>query len=282
MTEAPSPIPTLPLPGGNGRMPKLGLGTWPLNCAECRRAVESALALGYRHIDTAEMYGNEAEIGAALAASGLPRDSLFVTTKVWHDHLSPPAAIRAACQASLERLRLDAADLYMVHWPSLDMDLHAVLGAMARLQEDGLARAIGVCNFPPGLLQRALASGAPIACVQVEHHVYLSQERLLAQTRPAGIPLVSYSPTAKAQGESDPVLQRIARKHGRTPTEVALAWLLEQDAVAAIPKASSEAHQRSNLEAVSLRLDDDDRAGIAALPKNRRLVNPGFAVGWDT
>src|SRR4051794_31309890 len=165
MTEAPA-IPTLPLPGGSGQMPKLGLGTWPLSGAECRRAIESALALGYRHIDTAEMYGNEADIGAALAGSGLPRDSLFVTTKVWHDHLAPPA-IRAACEASLERLRLDAADLYMVHWPSLDMDLDAVLGAMTRLKEDGLARAIGVCNFPPGLLRRALASGAPMACVQV-------------------------------------------------------------------------------------------------------------------
>jgi 2,5-diketo-D-gluconate reductase B len=281
MTEAP-PIPTLPLPGGNVRMPKLGLGTWPLSGAECRRAIESALALGYRHIDTAEMYGNEADIGAALAASGLPRDALFVATKVWHDHLAPPAAIRAACEASLARLRLDAADLYLVHWPSADMDLDAVLGAMTRLKEDGLARAIGVCNFPPGLLRRALATGAPIACVQVEHHVYLSQERLLALTRPAGIPLTSYSPTAKAAGERDPVLQRVARKHGRTPTEVALAWLLEQDGVAAIPKASGEANQRANLRAVSLRLDDEDRAAIAALPKNRRLVNPGFALGWDT
>src|SRR3712207_4556837 len=111
------PIPTLPLPGNSGRMPKLGLGTWPMRGTGCQRAIESALALGYRHIDTAEMYGNEADVGAVLAASGLPRDELFVTTKVWHDHLTPPA-IRAACEASLARLRLASADLYLVHWPS--------------------------------------------------------------------------------------------------------------------------------------------------------------------
>ena len=262
------------------RMPGLGLGTWPMRGAECQAAVESALALGYRHIDTAEMYGNEADIGAALAGSGLPRDALFVTTKVWHDHLTPPG-IRAACEASLARLRLDAADLYLVHWPNPAMDLDAVLGAMTRLKEDGLARAVGVCNFPPGLLRRAFDTGAPIACVQVEHHAYLSQERLLALTRPAGVPLVSYSPTAKGAGEKDPVLQRIARKHGRTPTQVALAWLLGQDGVAAIPKAAGEANQRANLDAVSLRLDAEDRAAIAALPKNRRLVNPGFVADWD-
>jgi 2,5-diketo-D-gluconate reductase B len=226
------------------------------------------------------MYGNEADIGATVAASALSRDALFVTTKVWHDHLTP-SGIRAACEASLARLRLDYADLYLVHWPNPAMDLDAVLGAMARLKEDGLARAVGVSNFPPGLLRRALGTGAPIACVQVEYHAYLSQERLLALTRPAGVPLTAYSPTAKGAGEKDPVLQGVARKHGRTPTQVALAWLLEQDGVAAIPKAAGEANQRANLEAASLRLDAEDRAAIAALPKNRRLVDPGIVYDWD-
>ena len=231
------PVPILRLPGNDGLMPKLGLGTWPLRGAECRRAIASALALGYRHI-------------------------------------------RAACEASLSKLRLDHADLYHVHWPSPDMDLHAVLGAMARLKEDGLARAIGVCNFPPGLLKRALAAGAPISCVQVEHHIYLSQERLLAVARPAGVPLVSYSPTAKAAGEEDPVLRGIARKHGCTPTQAALAWLLGMEGVAAIPKAAGEGNQRANLEAASIKLDEEDRKAIAALPKDRRLVDPGFAPDW--
>ena len=142
-------------------------------------------------------------------------------------------------------------------------------------------RAIGVCNFPPGLLRRALGTEAPIACVQVEHHVYLSQERLLALTRPAGVAMTAYSPVAKGAGEKDPVLQGIARKHGRTPTQVALAWLLEQDGVAAIPKAAGGANQRANLEAMSLRLGAEDRAAIAALPKSRRLVDPGLVADWD-
>ena len=279
MTDTPS-IPTLSLPHDGARMPKLGLGTWPMRGAECRRAIESALALGYRHIDTAEMYGNEGDVGAALGASGLPRDALFVTTKVWHDHLTP-SGIRAACEASLSRLHLDHADLYLVHWPNPAMDLDAVLGAMARLKEEGIARAIGVSNFPPGLFRRALGTGAPIACLQVEYHAFLSQDRLLALTRPAGVALTAYSPTAKGAGEKDPALQRIARKHGRAPTQAALAWLLEQDAVAAIPKASGEAHQRANLEAASLRLDDEDRAAIAGLPKDRRLVDPGIVSDWD-
>ncbi len=279
MAGSAPPIPALSLPGG-GEMPKLGLGTWPMRGVECRRAVASALALGYRHVDTAEMYGNESDVGAALSASGLPRGEVFVTTKVWHDKLTP-SGIRAACEASLARLRLDRADLYLVHWPSPDMDLGAVLGAMARLKEDGLARAIGVSNFPPGLLRRALDTGAPIACVQVEYHAFLSQDRLLALTRPAGVALTAYSPTAKGAGEKDPVLQGIARKHGRTPTQVALAWLLGQDGVAAIPKAAGEANQRANLEAAALRLDDEDRAAIAALPKNRRLVDPGIVSDWE-
>jgi 2,5-diketo-D-gluconate reductase B len=161
------------------------------------------------------------------------------------------------------------------------MDLDAVLGAMARLKEDGLARAVGVSNFPPGLLRRALATGAPIACVQVEYHAFLSQDRLLALARPAGVALTAYSPIAKGAGEKDPVLQGIARKHGRTPTQVALAWLLGQDGVAAIPKAAGEANQRANLEAATLRLDDEDRAAIAGLPKDRRLVDPGIVSDWD-
>jgi 2,5-diketo-D-gluconate reductase B len=281
MTAQPKP-PAFPLPHAAGvAIPRLGLGTWPMRGAECRRAVESALALGYRHFDTAEMYGNEAEIGTALAASGLPRGEVFVATKVWPDHLTP-AGIRAACEASLKRLRLDHADLYLIHWPSPAMDLAACLGALQQLKEDGLARATGVCNFPPGLLRRALETDAgAVSCLQVEHHVYLSQARLLEITRPRGIPLVSYAPTAKGATEADPVIRQIAAKHGCTPTQAALAWLLGQDLVAAIPKAAGEDHQRANLAALTLRLDDEDHAAIAALPKTRRMVDPGFAPDWN-
>jgi 2,5-diketo-D-gluconate reductase B len=263
------------------RMPRLGFGTWPLRGAACQAAVESALSLGYRHIDTAEMYGNEAAVGAAIRASGLPRGEVYLTTKVWNDKPRGDQ-IRRAFEASLQRLALPHADLLLIHWPSPQLDLPDALRALARLREEGLARAVGVANFPPGLLRRAVEAGiAPIACLQVEHHVYLSQRRLLEYTRRQDIVLTSYTPLAKGEVARDPVITRIAAKHGATPGQVALAWLLAMPGVAAIPKAASPARQRENLAALDLRLDEADLAALAALPKNRRMVDPGFVPDWD-
>lgn len=262
------------------RIPRIGLGTWALRGAEAQRAVESAIALGYRHIDTAAMYGNEEAVGAGIAASGLPRSDIFLTTKVWWTDLAPDA-LRASAEASLQRLGTPYADLVLIHWPAPGMDLPASLGALAMLQADGLARAVGVSNFPPGLLRRALDLGiAPIAALQVECHVYLWQEPLAALCRRHGLALTAYSPIAKARVNDDPVLQGIAAKHGATPVRVALAWLLAQDNLVAIPKSGRPEGQRDNLAAAALRLDAADLAAIAALPKDRRLVNPDFAPDW--
>ena len=262
-------------------MPRLGLGTWPMQGAACQAAVESALALGYRHLDTAEMYGNEAEIGATIRAAGVPRAELFLVSKAWWDRRTGEA-IRRACEASLQRLGQPCLDLYLIHWPSQELDLPGALRALARIREEGLARHVGVANFPLGLLRRAVESGlAPIACVQVEHHVLLSQQPLLDYARPRGIALTSYSPLAKGALQGQPAIGRIARKHGATPAQVALAWLLGMEGVAAIPKSASPARQRENLEALRLVLDAEDRAALAALPKDRRMVNPGFAPDWD-
>ncbi len=262
------------------RIPRIGLGTWALRGAEAQRAVESAIALGYRHIDTAAMYGNEDAVGAGIAACGLPRSDIFLTTKVWWTELAPDA-LRASAEASLKRLGTSYADLILIHWPAKGMDLAASLGALAKLQADGLARAVGVSNFPPGLLKRALDLGiAPIAALQVECHVYLWQEPLAALCRQHGLALTAYSPIAKAQVNDDPVLQGIAAKHGVTPVQVALAWLLAQENLVAIPKSGRPEGQRDNLAAASLRLDAEDMAAIAALPKDRRLVNPDFAPNW--
>lgn len=262
------------------RIPRIGLGTWALRGAEAQRAVESAIALGYRHIDTAAMYGNEDAVGAGIAACGLARGDIFLTTKVWWTELAPDA-LRASAEASLKRLGTPYADLILIHWPARDMDLAASLGALARLQADGLARAVGVSNFPPGLLKRALDLGiAPIAALQVECHVYLWQEALAALCRQHGLALTAYSPIAKAQVNDDPVLQGIAAKHGATPVQVALAWLMAQENLVAIPKSGRPEGQRDNLAAASLRLDATDMAAIAALPKDRRLVNPDFAPNW--
>lgn len=262
-------------------MPKLGLGTFRLTEAAGQAAVESALAEGYRHIDTAEMYGNEEIVGAAIAASGVDRRELHVTTKVWYDHLAPDA-IRRACDDSMKRLRLDHFDLYLVHWPAPGMDLPAIMETMVGLKDAGLTHAIGVANFTLPLLKQAIEEiGAPVACNQIEYHVYLDQSAILNYLQPKGVPVVAYSPVARGEVVDDPVMQRIAAKHGAQPGQVALKWLLDQDGVAAIPKSQSAAGQRRNLDSFKVTLDDEDRAAIAALPKNRRLVDPAFAPDWD-
>lgn len=262
------------------RMPKLGLGTWPMKGAECQAAVESAIAMGYRHIDTAEMYGNEAEVGAGIAASGIARDELFVTTKVWHDKLNKDG-IAGAIATSLAMLKLGYVDLFHIHWPNPAMDLDVALGGLEAARVAGQARAVGVCNFPPKLFRRAIAAGvAPIACLQVEHHVYLDQAPLKAIAREHGIAFTCYSPTTKNAVAEDPVMRGIAEKHGATAVQVALAWLLREEGVAAIPKAAGVMNQRANLAALSIRLDAADIAAIDALPKARRLVNPAFAPDW--
>ena len=184
-------------------LPKLGLGTFRMQGEACRTAVESALDLGYRHLDTAEMYANEEAIGAALAASSVARKDLHVTTKVWNENQAPDA-IRRAFDASLKKLRLDHVDLYLVHWPARTMNLPAMFETLMKLRDEG-----------------------------------------------------------------------------RTRAQVALKWLLDQDGVAAIPKASRAESQQANLDALKLTLDDADRKAIAALPKNKRCVNPGFAPAWD-
>jgi len=274
MADAVLPPPFAPIP-------RLGLGTWPMRGAACRAAVEGALALGYRHIDTAEMYGNEEPIGEALAAAAVPRQEIFLVTKAWMDRTRGDA-IRSACEASLRRLRQTHVDLYLLHWPSPALDLPDALRALARIQADGLARHVGVANFPAGLMRQAVESGiVRLAAVQVEHHLLLSQRRLHDYVAPLGIALTSYTPVAKGQVADLPEVRRIAAKHGATPAQVALAWLLAMPGVAAIPKSASAARQAENLAALGLRLDAGDLAALAALPKDRRLVNPGFAPDWN-
>jgi 2,5-diketo-D-gluconate reductase B len=263
------------------RMPRLGLGTYRMQGDVCRRAVESALALGYRHIDTAEMYGNEEAVGAAIAQSGVARAALHVTTKVWWQNLAP-AAMRSALHASLEKLRLAHVDLYLIHWPAPDMNLPAAIETLMRLREEGRATHIGVCNFPLALLRQAVEEiGAPLVCDQVEYHVLLGQPKLAAYLRERGMILTAYCPLAQGRLAEHPELAAIARKHGATPAQVALRWLLDQPGVAAIPKSSREESQRANLDALRVTLDDEDRATIARLPKDQRFVNPGFAPHWD-
>jgi 2,5-diketo-D-gluconate reductase B len=255
------------------RIPQLGFGTFRMPGMDCQPVVESALEIGYRHIDTAMMYQNEAAVGAALAASGIARGDLHVTTKVWHDSLQPDA-IRRSFDTSL--------DLFMVHWPSSDMNLPAVLETLIKLKEEGRTRAIGVCNFNLSQMKTAVDEvGAPIACLQVEYHAFLSQARMLDYLRAKQIPLVAYAPLAQGRAAADPLLASIGDKHGASAAQIALAWLLDQHDVIAIPKAQRAESQRANFAAVRIRLDDEDREAIAGLPKDQRYVQPPFAPDWN-
>lgn len=262
------------------RMPKLGLGTWAMNGRACTEAVSHALSIGYRHIDTAQMYGNETEVGRAIEQSGIRRDELFVVTKVSGGNFAPDAVHRA-CDASLKALKTGYIDLYLIHWPTRTMDLRATLGELERLREQGLIRHLGVSNFTVALMRQAVEEiGAPVACNQVEYHVMLGQSRVLNYARAKGMAVTAYCPLARGGLGRVRELAAIARKHGATPEQVALKWLLEQDMVAAIPKASRPENQQANLDALKLTLDDADRAAIAALPKNERVVNAGYPQ-WD-
>ncbi|HEV7808857.1 MAG TPA: aldo/keto reductase [Solirubrobacteraceae bacterium] len=261
-------------------IPKLGLGTWQLTGAACEAAVADALALGYRHVDTARMYGNEAEVGRAIAASGVARGDVFLTTKLLPSALSA-AGVRRQLDCSLSDLRLDHVDLLLIHWPATDgTPLAETLGAMRELQEQGTVRQLGVSNFPSAMVREALEL-APIVCDQVEYHPYLGQPELLALARERDLVITAYSPLAQGAVLRDPVIRRIAEVHGRTPAQIVLRWLLDQPQVAAVPKAAGHEHRVANLDVFSFELSDDERGAIASLQRGRRTIDPSFAPDWD-
>lgn len=263
-------------------MPPFGLGTFRLKGQTVIDSVRSGLALGYRHIDTAQIYGNEAEVGQAIADSGVARDELFITTKVWTDNLGDN--LIPSLEESLRKLRVEQVDLTLIHWPSPD-DALPVADYLGRLQEakrQGLTRAIGVSNFTIAHLEQAIAAvgAGEIATNQVEIHPFLQNRPLAAYAREQGIHLTAYMPLAYGKVMDDPVLGRIADAHGASPAQVALAWLLQQG-YAVIPSSTRQEHQQSNLEARTLKLGDEEMTAIAGLDRGERLANPGFAPRWD-
>jgi 2,5-diketo-D-gluconate reductase B len=251
-----------------------------MHWSACLSAVESALALGYRHFDTGQMYGNEAAVGAGIAASAVPRAEIFLTGKVCHA-LTTPDAARISLDASLERLRTDYLDLCLLHWPRAGLDIPGILEMLMQAQNSGKTRHIGVANFTLPLLRQAVAEvGVPLFCNQVEYHVLLDQTPLLRWLRAHDMMLVAHVPLARGRLVDHPALAAIAAKHGATAAQVALQWLVDQDGVAAIPKAGRAASQRENLAALDLTMDEADRAVIAGLPKDVRVVDPPFAPEW--
>jgi 2,5-diketo-D-gluconate reductase B len=261
------------------RVPKLGLGTAQLTEVECVEAVRDALELGYRHVDTARIYGNEVEVGRGLAESGVDRGEVWVTTKLWRDELRA-AAVREATEDSLRTLGTEHVDLLLVHWPGEEVPLEETVGAMAALREEGKARHIGLSNFPSALVERALAA-APILADQVEYHPYLGQPALLRLARERDLVLTAYSPLAHGEVHDDPVLREIGEAHGRTAAQVALRWLLDQPQVAAIPKASSHERRAENLDVFDFALSEEERSRVAHLRRGHRTTDPSYSPAWD-
>jgi 2,5-diketo-D-gluconate reductase B len=263
-------------------IPALGFGTYGLEGRVARRMVGYALEIGYRHIDTAQMYGNEAEIGAAIADSAVPRGEIWLTTKIWPDNFRDGDLQRAAEQ-SVDRLRTQP-DLLLLHWPNPRVPLKETIGALNQAKRRGLTRHIGISNFTVPLIREAVAlSEEPLILDQVEYHPHLSQRAVLEELRAKGMALTAYSPIAKGRVFADPTLQRIGQGHGKNPGQVALRWLIQQDGVTAIPRSSREAHARANFEIFDFALSDAEMAEIAALrqPEGRTVDPAGIAPRWD-
>ncbi|WP_028535889.1 2,5-didehydrogluconate reductase DkgB [Paludibacterium yongneupense] len=265
------------------KMPAIGLGTFRLQGQTVIDSVLAGLELGYRHIDTAQIYGNETEIGLALRQSGLAREALFVTTKIWTANLAA-SALLDSLQASRDALGLERLDLTLIHWPSPGDEISVAesMEALALAQQRGLTRMIGVSNFPISHLRQALdvVGAGAIANQQIEIHPFLQNRKVRAFCQQMAIPVTAYMPLAYGKVMQDPVMQALADKHACSPARVALAWLLEQG-YTVIPSSTRRENLEANLMAADLHLDDDDRVAIAALDRNERLASPDFAPAWD-
>lgn len=274
-------MPTTTLTIHGTEVPKLGLGTWQLTGDAAREGVRDALQLGYRHIDTARMYANEVEVGEGLRESGVAREDVWLTSKVLPGD-ARESDLRRSAERQLADLGVERLDLLLLHWPAPDVPLEETLGALAALREEGLIRELGVSNFPSAKLREAAAL-APVFANQVEYHAYLPQDAVLAACHETSVMLTAHSPFAHGRLLDDPVLAEIAAAHDATPGQVALAWLLEQELVAAIPKASSSERRAENLGALELELSGEEHDRIGALrSRGVRTANPGgLAPAWD-
>ena len=271
---------TATLVEANGaRIPAVGLGTWRLAGEAGSRAVQHALAAGYRHIDTAAMYDNEEAVGEGLRASGLARDDIFVTTKVWYTDIAPGDLQRSA-EASLRRLKLDGVDLLLIHWPNPDIPLRDSMQALAEVRRRGLARHIGISNFSAARVDAAVAAcPEPLAANQCEYHPYLNQDAVRAACARHGLAFTSYCPLGKGDLVNDPAVRAIAAAHGKTPAQVVLRWHVQQPRTAAIPKSGNEARIAENLAVFDFALGEDEMRRLSALARpDGRMVKPAWSL----
>ncbi|KDE60181.1 aldehyde oxidoreductase [Halostagnicola sp. A56] len=261
-------------------MPMLGLGTWQNTDPEqCTESVRTALETGYRHIDTAQMYGNESAVGDGIARADVDREDIFLATKLLPENLGREDVLETT-RESLERLGVDSVDLLYVHWPTEAYDPEETLGALSELYDDGLIDNVGVSNFEPEQLEVAVdVCDAPIFANQVELHPLLPQEHIRETCENLDVEVVAYSPLARGSVFDQPVLEEIAAKHDTNEVQVSLAWLRERG-VTAIPKATGEAHIRDNWESLTLELDRADLEAIDAIEETHREVDPAFGP-WN-
>lgn len=258
------------------RIPAVGLGTWQLRGRACAQIVEAALRLGYRHLDTAEMYGNEEAVGDGVRASGIPRDEVFVTTKVWPDNLAPRDLERAARQ-SLLRLRLDHVDLLLIHWPNPAIPLAGTIAALCRMREEGLAANVGVSNFTAELVDKAVQlATVPLVTNQIDWSPYVDPGKVVAACRRHGLSVTAYSPIARGRAAEDATLARIGKRHGKTAGQVCLRFLIQEGAIV-IPRTVRRERLQENFDIFDFGLGTEEVEEIRGLgrPGGRRAAWSG-------
>lgn len=273
----------LVFPGEAGSMPALGFGTSPMTGGLSADTVAAALKAGYRHIDTARKYGTERAVGEAIRVSGVPRNDIFLTTKVSHENLRAGDFAKSVDE-SLAALGVDYVDLLLIHWPNPEIALSETMPALAKVKRRGLARHIGIANFNVALLEQAIKlCPEPLAALQAEYHPYLDQSKLLAAVREHKLVFIAYCPLGRGRLFGDPVLAEIAGQRGRSVAQIALRWLLQQN-IAAIPFSSKPQRIADNFNVFDFTLTDVEMKRIAALKRSDgRVANPAGRVpgGWD-
>lgn len=261
------------------KVPSLGFGTFRLGGMDCLDGVADALDIGYRHIDTAQMYNNEEYVGEAIKNSAVDRDKIFITTKVHPDNLSKEKFVPSV-EKSLQKLALENVDLLLIHWPSDDETNRIAIDELMHAQNKGYTRLIGVSNFTVSQLEKA-KSQADIFCDQVEYHPHLAQKKILKFLRENNMMLTSYSPLAVGRLLKDETIESLSEKYDHTPAQIILRWHIQQENVSAIPKASDHKHRKANFEIFDFELSSDDMLLIHSLDQKKRYVDPSFGPEWD-
>ena len=263
------------------RIPQIGFGTMTLKGDVCVQAVKAALQMGYRHIDTAWFYGNEKEVGEGMRQSGVKREDIFLCTKVRETHLEPDK-FKQSLDESLANLKLPSVDLLLIHWNNKDIPFKTSIGVLCKAKKDGFAKHVGVANFTSKMLDEAWAvTSEPLVCNQIEVHPFINQDKVIAASKKHGMAVVAYVPIARGKVPGADLLERLAKAHGKTASQISLRYLVQLGLVP-IPRSANPAHMKENLDVFDFKLSDAEMADMKKLnATNMRVVNPPHAPVWD-